>query len=59
MKMIEMPKEEIALLLPPKVEYQDFINADKHYTCKGMDLHYVLKDIEKLEEFTKKFGEEG
>ena len=59
MKMIEIPKDELPLLLPPKVEYQDFINADKHHTCKGMGYPAFIKDIEKLEEFTKKFGEEG
>ena len=59
MKLIEMPKEETSFLLPPKVEYQDFINADKHYTCKGMGYPSFMRDIEKLKEFTKKFGEEG
>ncbi len=59
MKMIDMPKEEIALLLPPKVEYQDFIKADRRYTCKGMGYPSFMRDIEKLKEFTKKFGEEG
>ena len=59
MKMNEIPKDELPLLLSPKVEYQDFINADKHHTCKGMGYPDFIKDIEKLEEFTKKFGEEG
>ena len=59
MKMNEIPKDELPLLLPPKVEYQDFINADKHHICKGMGYPAFIKDIEKLEEFTKKFGEEG
>ena len=59
MKMNEIPKDELPLLLPPKVEYQDFINADKHHTCKGMGYPDIIKEIEKLEEFTKKFGEEG
>ena len=59
MKLNEIPKEEISFLLPPKVEYQDFINADKRYTCKGMGYPSFMRDIEKLKEFTKKFGEEG
>lgn len=59
MKMNEIPKDELALLLPPKVEYQDFINVDKQFSCKGMGYPYFIKEKEKLEEFTKKFGEEG
>ena len=59
MKLNEIPKEEISFLLPPKVEYQDFINADKRYTCKGMGYPSFMRDIEKLKEFSKKFGEEG
>ena len=55
MKMNEIPKDELPLLLPPKVEYEDFINADKIITCKGMGYPAFIKDIEKLEEFTKKF----
>lgn len=59
MKMNEIPKDELAFLLPPKVEYQDFINASKHYTCKGMNYSAFRKEMEQLEEFAKKFGEEG
>ena len=57
MKMIEIPKEEMHLLLPPKVEYQDFINAYKSVLYEPNP--YYREEVKKLEEFTKKYGEEG
>ena len=59
MKMNEIPKDELPLVLPPKVEYKDFINADKSITCKGMGYPTFKKEIEQLEEFTKQYGIEG
>ena len=59
MKLNEIPKDELPLLLPPKVEYEDFINADKSITCKGMGYPTFKKEIEQLEEFTKQYGIEG
>ena len=59
MKMNEIPKDELPLVLPPKVEYEDFINADKSITCKGMRYPTFKKEIEQLEEFTKQYGIEG
>ena len=57
MKMNEIPKEEMHLLLPPKVEYQDLINA---YRSQKINFnHHFIEEVKKLEEFTKKFGEEG
>ena len=57
MKLMEIPKEEMHLLLPPKVEYQDFINAYKSVLYEPNP--YYREEVKKLEEFTKKFGEEG
>ena len=57
--MNEIPKDELPLVLPPKVEYEDIIYADKSITCKGMGYPTFKKEIEQLEEFTKQYGIEG
>ena len=52
MKMTEIPDSKA--LLPPKVIFQDFKEALKRNKATVNQ-----KDLEKQEEFTREFGQEG
>ena len=54
MKLNELPDQNA--LLPPKVNYDDFINYSKSIRAEWFSFQ---KDLEKYKRFTEEFGEEG